>query len=206
MASFENLSSEGSFAEDERKLLDLWKKLGAFERSVSQRKGAPNFIFYDGPPFATGKPHYGHLVASALKDIVPRYWTMRGRRVERRFGWDTHGLPIEQQIEAKLGLSGPNAVRAYGVDKFNETCRQNVLTYVDEWRRTITRIGRWVDFDNDYKTMDKSFMESVWWAFSELWKKGLVYKGLRVMPYSWALSTPLSNFEAGQDYRDVEDP
>ncbi len=206
MGSFEELSSEGSFAEEERKLVELWKKLKAFERSVSQRKGAPNFIFYDGPPFATGLPHYGHLVASTLKDIVPRYWTMRGYRVERRFGWDTHGLPIEMEIEKQLGLSGPQSIRELGVDKFNETCRASVLKYVDEWRKTVTRLGRWVDFDNDYKTMDLSFMESCWWVFGELWKKGLVTKGHRVMPYSWRLSTALSNFEAGLDYRDVDDP
>ncbi len=206
MASFENLSSEGSFAQDERKLLELWKKLGAFERSVSQRKGAPNFIFYDGPPFATGLPHYGHLVASTLKDIVPRYWTMRGYRVERRFGWDTHGLPIEMEIEKQLNLSGPQSIRELGIEKFNEACRASVLKYVDEWRRTVTRVGRWVDFDDDYKTMDLPFMESVWWVFGELWKKGLVTKGHRVMPYSWRLSTALSNFEAGLDYRDVDDP
>ena len=206
MPPFAEVSSESSFAEDERKLLELWKRLHAFERSVSQRKDAPNFIFYDGPPFATGLPHYGHLVASTLKDIVPRYWTMRGFRVERRFGWDTHGLPIEMEIEKQLNLSGPASIRALGIDTFNEACRASVLKYVDEWRRTVTRVGRWVDFDDDYKTMDLPFMESVWWVFGELWKKGLVTKGHRVMPYSWRLSTALSNFEAGLDYRDVDDP
>ncbi len=206
MGHFENVSAEGQFAAEERKVLELWQRLQAFERSVSQRAGAPNFIFYDGPPFATGLPHYGHLVASTLKDIVPRYWTMRGFRVERRFGWDTHGLPIEMEVEKQLGLSGPASIRALGVEKFNETCRGSVLTYVDEWRRTVSRVGRWVDFDHDYKTMDLSFMESVWWVFAELWKKGLVVKGHRVMPYSWRLSTALSNFEAGLDYRDVDDP
>ena len=206
MGSFEEMSFEGSFAEDERSILSLWEKLHAFERSVSQREGAPNFIFYDGPPFATGLPHYGHLVASTLKDIVPRYWTMRGFKVKRRFGWDTHGLPIEMEIEKQLGLSGPQSIREMGVDKFNEACRASVLKYVDEWRKTVTRVGRWVDFDDDYKTMDLAFMESVWWVFGELWKKGLVTKGHRVMPYSWRLSTALSNFEAGLDYRDVDDP
>jgi isoleucyl-tRNA synthetase len=201
-------SDEGqvNFAAEELRVLELWNRIDAFKRSIREKSADKSFIFYDGPPFATGKPHYGHLVASALKDIVPRYWTMRGYRVERRFGWDTHGLPIEQQIQEKLNLDSPRAIKEFGVDKFNETCRANVLTYVDEWRRTITRVGRWVDFDDDYKTMDKPFMESVWWAFSELWKKGLVYAGRRVMPYSWALATPLSNFEAGQDYRDVDDP
>ena len=206
MGFFDNVSSEGQFATEERKVLELWKRLNAFERSVSQRKDAPNFIFYDGPPFATGLPHYGHLVASTLKDIVPRYWTMRGFRVERRFGWDTHGLPIEMDVEKKLGLSGPQSIRELGIEKFNETCRANVLKYVDDWRQTVGRLGRWVDFDNDYKTMDLPFMESVWWVFGELWKKGLVVKGHRVMPYSWRLSTALSNFEAGLDYRDVDDP
>ena len=206
MASFQSISSEGQFAQEEKKVIDLWEKLRAFPRSVEQRASAPNFVFYDGPPFATGLPHYGHLVASTLKDIVPRYWTMRGYRVERRFGWDTHGLPIEMEVEKALNLSGPASIRALGVDTFNETCRASVLKYVDEWRRTVTRVGRWVDFDNDYKTMDVSFMESVWWVFAELWKKGLVTKGHRVMPYSWRLSTALSNFEAGLDYRDVDDP
>jgi isoleucyl-tRNA synthetase len=206
MASFDEVPSEGQFAADERKILELWQQVKAFERSVSGRAQAKNFIFYDGPPFATGLPHYGHLVASTLKDIVPRYWTMRGFRVERRFGWDTHGLPIEMEVEKQLGLSGPASIRALGVDTFNETCRGSVLKYVDEWRKTVTRVGRWVDFDDDYKTMDLSFMESVWWVFAELWKKGLVTKGHRVMPYSWRLSTALSNFEAGLDYRDVDDP
>ena len=194
------------FAVAEREVLALWQRLGAFQRSVDERPRSKSFIFYDGPPFATGLPHYGHLVANTLKDIVPRYWTMRGFRVERRFGWDTHGLPIEMDVEKKLGLNGPGDVRALGIDQFNETCRANVLTYVDEWQKTVTRLGRWVDFENDYKTMDLSFMESVWWVFSELWKKGLVYQGQRVMPYSWRLSTALSNFEAGLDYRDVDDP
>ncbi|MCC7072993.1 MAG: isoleucine--tRNA ligase [Deltaproteobacteria bacterium] len=196
----------GDFAGAEHAVLALWERLGAFERSVTERPKGKSFIFYDGPPFATGLPHYGHLVANTLKDIVPRYWTMRGHRVERRFGWDTHGLPIEMDVEKKLGLNGPGDVRALGIEKFNETCRTNVLTYVDEWRKTVTRVGRWVDFDHDYKTMDLSFMESVWWAFAELWNKGLVYQGQRVMPYSWRLSTALSNFEAGLDYRDVDDP
>jgi isoleucyl-tRNA synthetase len=203
---FGAVGSEVQLAFEEKKVLALWEKVDAFRRSVEQRPTEKSFIFYDGPPFATGLPHYGHLVASTLKDIVPRYWTMRGHRVERRFGWDTHGLPIEMEIEKQLGLSGPLSIKALGVDKFNEACRSSVLTYVDEWRRTVTRVGRWVDFDNDYKTMDLPFMESVWWVFAELWRKGLVYKGERVMPYSWRLSTPLSNFEAGLDYRDVDDP
>ncbi len=206
MPAFSPVRSEVGFPEQEERILALWEKLQAFPRSVQARPQTKSFIFYDGPPFATGLPHYGHLVASALKDIVPRYWAMRGMRVERRFGWDTHGLPIEMEQEKALGLSGPSSIREYGVDKFNEACRAGVLRYVSEWRRTITRVGRWVDFDDDYKTMDLSFMESVWWVFAELWKRGLVYQGVRVMPFSWRLSTPLSNFEANLDYRDVDDP
>jgi isoleucyl-tRNA synthetase len=206
VGAFRPVGSDAQLAAEEKQVLSIWEKIDAFRRSVEQRPTEKSFIFYDGPPFATGLPHYGHLVASTLKDIVPRYWTMRGYRVERRFGWDTHGLPIEMEIEKQLDLKGPGSIKEMGVDKFNEACRGSVLKYVDEWRRTVTRVGRWVDFDNDYKTMDKPFMESVWWVFSELWKKGLVYKGVRVMPYSWRLSTALSNFEAGLDYRDVDDP
>ncbi len=203
---FAPVDADASFAKEEERILAFWQQGKTFERSVEARPKEKSYIFYDGPPFATGLPHYGHLVASTLKDIVPRYWTMRGHRVERRFGWDTHGLPIEMDVEKKLGLKGPGDIRAFGLAKFNEECRSGVLRYVDEWRKTITRVGRWVDFDNDYKTMDVSFMESVWWVFAQLWEKGLVYQGHRVMPYSWRLSTPLSNFEAGLDYRDVDDP
>jgi len=206
MATFPTLDSSLSFPQLEEKILRLWAELNAFERSIEQRSEESHYTFYDGPPFATGLPHYGHLVASTLKDIVPRYWTMRGHRVERRFGWDTHGLPIEMDTEKKLGLNGPASIRELGVDKFNESCRSGVLRYTEEWRRTITRLGRWVDFDNDYKTMDASFMESVWWVFKQLWDKDLVYEDYRVMPYSWRLATSLSNFEAGLDYRSVQDP
>ena len=206
MSIFAPIAADVSFADEEKRVLAFWEKSDTFRRSVEGRLVDKSYIFYDGPPFATGLPHYGHLVASTLKDIVPRYWTMRGYRVERRFGWDTHGLPIEMDVEKKLGLKGPADVRAFGVAQFNEECRAGVLRYVDEWEKTITRVGRWVDFKDDYKTMDVSFMESVWWVFSQLWEKGLVYQGHRVMPYSWRLSTPLSNFEAGLDYRDVDDP
>ena len=190
----------------EAELLKLWRSRESFRRSVEERSEEKRFVFYDGPPFATGLPHYGHLVASTLKDIIPRYWTMRGYRVERRFGWDTHGLPIEMEMEKRLGLSGPSSVQEYGVAEFNEACRANVLRYTEEWEQVVTRLGRWVDFEDDYKTMDPSFMESVWWVFERLWEQGLVYQDFRVMPYSWRLSTALSNFEAKLDYRDVDDP
>ncbi|MEE2788789.1 MAG: isoleucine--tRNA ligase [Myxococcota bacterium] len=183
-----------------------WRSNETFKRSVDDKPEANKYVFYDGPPFATGLPHYGHLVASTIKDIVPRYWAMRGHRIERRFGWDTHGLPIEMLMEKQLGLSGPSSIREFGVAAFNEACRANVLRYTEEWEKVIERLGRWVDFENDYKTMDATFMESVWWVFKSLWDKGLVYKDFRVMPYSWRLCTSLSNFEANSDYRDVQDP
>ncbi len=203
---FRPLPSEPDFPAQEAVIQALWSEIGAFRRSVDERPATSRYVFYDGPPFATGLPHYGHLVASTLKDVVPRYWTMRGHRVERRFGWDTHGLPIEMLVEKDLGLSGPTSIREYGVDRYNEACRASVLRYTAEWERIISRLGRWVDFEDDYKTMDPSFMESVWWVFGELWKKGLIYQDFRVMPYSWRLSTSLSNFEANLDYRDVQDP
>ncbi len=186
--------------------LEWWKLNSIFEKSIQGRSESPSFVFYDGPPFATGLPHYGHLVPNTLKDVVPRYWTMRGFKVERRFGWDTHGLPIELLVEKKLGLSGPTEIKKYGVDNFNEVCRANVLTYTQEWRQIIERLGRWVDFDNDYKTMNLSFMESVWWVFSELWNKELISQEFKVMPYSCRLSTSLSNFEASLNYQDVQTP
>jgi len=206
MSALKPLDTQVPFPKLEERVLERWRETDVFKRSVSQRPEARQFNFYDGPPFATGLPHYGHLVASTIKDIVPRYWTMRGWRVERRFGWDTHGLPIEMEMEKELGLSGPTSIREYGVDRFNEACRANVLRYTKEWEEVVGRLGRWVDFEDDYKTMDLNFMESVWWVFKQLWEKGLVYQDFRVMPFSWRLSTALSNFEANLDYRDVQDP
>jgi isoleucyl-tRNA synthetase len=206
MGIFKPVSSTATFPEMELEVLAYWSEHAVFERSVESRPIEKHYVFYDGPPFATGLPHYGHLVASTLKDIVPRYWAMRGYRVERRFGWDTHGLPIEMEMEKTLNLSGPSSIREYGVDNFNEACRANVLRYTKEWERVVGRLGRWVDFENDYKTMDASFMESVWWVFKRLWDDDLVYEDFRVMPFSWRLSTSLSNFEANLDYRDVQDP
>lgn len=203
---FSPVSNKVSFPAMEEEILRFWESANVFRRSLRQREGAPEYIFYDGPPFATGLPHYGHLLAGAIKDIVPRYHTMRGHLVARRFGWDCHGLPIEALAQEKLGLSGAAAITAYGVDRFNETCRSMVLTYTAEWRRIVARMGRWVDFDNEYRTMDLSFMETVWWVFKQLWDSGRIYRSYRIMPYSWKLTTPLSNFEAGSNYRDVQDP
>jgi len=203
---FSKLPSDPSFPALEEEILALWDRLDAFRESNRRREGGPEFVFYDGPPFATGAPHYGHLLAGTIKDIVPRYWCMRGHRVERRFGWDCHGLPIEALAQEALGLAGSADILATGVDVFNEKCRTMVQTYVAEWRKTVTRMGRWVDFDDDYKTMDPAFMESVWWVFKQLWERGRVYRSHRIMPYSWKLTTPLSNFEAGSNYKDVQDP
>ncbi len=200
------VSNKISFPRLEEDILRWWAEADIFRRSLEQRRGAPEYVFYDGPPFATGLPHYGHLLAGTIKDIVPRYHTMRGRYVERRFGWDCHGLPIEALAQERLGLSGAREIVERGVDVFNETCRSMVLTYTQQWRQIVTRMGRWVDFDNDYKTMDLPFMETVWWVFKQLWDQGRIYRSYRIMPYSWKLSTPLSNFEAGRNYRNVQDP
>ncbi|TGO86428.1 hypothetical protein BPOR_0304g00020 [Botrytis porri] len=194
------------FPKEEEEVLRKWKEINAFERQLELSEGKPRYTFYDGPPFATGLPHYGHLLASTIKDIIPRYWSMKGYHVERRFGWDTHGLPIEHEIDKKFGISGKDAVMKMGLAKYNEECRAIVMRYSSEWRTTIDRLGRWIDFDNDYKTMDPKFMESEWWVFSEIFKKGSVYQGYRVMPYSTVLTTALSNFEANQNYQDVTDP
>ncbi len=203
---FKPVSNKIDFPGVEKAMQAFWTAHDTFKKSLALRRSAPEFVFYDGPPFATGLPHYGHLLAGTIKDIVPRYQTMRGHYVERRFGWDCHGLPIEALAQEQLGLAGTGAIREAGIDTFNETCRSLVLKYVAEWRKTVTRMGRWVDFDNDYKTMDPAFMETIWWAFKQLWEQGRVYKSYRIMPYSWKLTTPLSNFEAGSNYQDVQDP
>ena len=203
---FKPVSNKVAFPKMEEEILKVWERNSTFEKSLKRNEGKARYKFYDGPPFATGLPHYGHLLAGTIKDIVPRYQTMRGKYVERRFGWDTHGLPIEALAQDALGVAGAPEIKALGVDKFNEQCRSMVLKYVSEWRKTVTRMGRWVDFDHDYKTMQPEFMETIWWVFKQLWQQGRVYRSHRIMPYSWKLSTPLSNFEAGSNYKDVQDP
>ncbi len=191
----------------EEEVLSYWDETKAFERSVSERPESKPYVFYDGPPFATGLPHYGHLLASTAKDVVPRYWTMKGFRVERTWGWDCHGVPIENMIEGELGLKGgKKGIEELGIDKFNAACRASILRYDKDWKVSIRRLGRWVDMDHSYMTMQKTFMESVWWAFSELYKKDLVYRGRKVVLYCPRCSTPLSNFEIAMDnsYKDVE--
>ncbi len=197
-----------SHSEQEKQLLESWEKNRIFERSVEERPEGKRYTFYDGPPFATGLPHYGHLLASIIKDVIPRYWTMKGYRVERRWGWDCHGVPIENIIEKELDLKGgKKGIEELGIDKFNAACRAAILRFDKEWEGTIRRIARWVDFKNSYKTMDNGFMESVWWAFKTLYKKELVYEGKRVILYCPRCATPLSNFEIAMDnsYKDVED-
>ena len=194
------------FPKREEKILKFWNENAIFQKSLEQREGQTYYSFYDGPPFATGLPHYGHILAGTIKDVVARYRTMRGYYVPRRFGWDCHGLPVENEIEKLHHLSGKQSIEEFGIAQFNEECRKIVLRFTSEWKKTVERMGRWVDFGKTYRTMDISFMESVWWVFGELWKKGLVYEGYKVMHYSPKLGTPISNFEANLNYREVDDP
>lgn len=189
----------------EEAILGYWDKIGAFEKSLKKDAPRGDFVFYDGPPYATGLPHYGHLLPSTIKDMIPRFKTMQGYRVLRRWGWDCHGLPIENLIEKKLGLSDKKAIVDYGIDKFNKAARESVFEYDKEWQAVVKRLGRWIDMDNAYHTMDSSYTESVWWSFGELYKKGLVYEGFRVMQVCPRCETTLSNIEVGQGYKDVQD-
>ncbi len=210
--AYPDVDPRPNFPQLETDILARWDKEDTFRASIDIRPagddGDNEFVFYDGPPFANGLPHYGHLLTGFVKDAIPRYQTMRGKRVERRFGWDCHGLPAEVKAEQELGISGHPDITAFGIDKFNDACRASVLQYTAEWRDYVTRQARWVDFDNDYKTLDLSYMESVMWAFKTLWDKGLIYEGFRVIAYCWRCETPLSNIETRMDdvYRDRQDP
>jgi isoleucyl-tRNA synthetase len=210
--TYPQVDPQPNFPRLEEGVLARWERDQTFAASVAAREAGPSgdneFIFYDGPPFANGLPHYGHLLTGFVKDAVPRYQTMKGRRVERRFGWDCHGLPAEVEAEKELGIAGHPAITEFGIDKFNDACRTSVLRYTDEWQRYVTRQARWVDFENDYKTLDTPYMESVMWAFRTLWDKGLIYEGFRVLAYCWRCETPLSNTETRMDdvYRDRQDP
>ncbi len=205
--------SSPRFPQIEERVLDYWDKDGTFQASVDQREpgenGANEFVFYDGPPFANGLPHYGHLLTGYVKDLIPRFQTMRGKRVERRFGWDTHGLPAELEAMRQLGIKTTDEIVDMGIEKFNDACRESVMKYTGDWREYVTRQARWVDFDNDYRTMNPDYMESVIWAFQQLYDKGLVYEGFRVLPYCWNDETPLSNHELRMDddvYQLRQDP
>lgn len=192
-------------AQREEKILEFWKENNTFQKSLEKESPKGEYVFYDGPPFATGVPHYGHILGSTAKDVIGRYQTMKGFRVPRRWGWDCHGLPIENIVEKNLGISGRKAIEEYGVDKFSEEARSSVLKYVGEWKKTVDRMGRWVDFDNSYKTMDNSFIESVWWALGQLNDKGLLYEGVRVLAYCPRCETPIANSEIAMDnsYKDI---
>ncbi|MEY4019490.1 MAG: hypothetical protein RLZZ590_790 [Actinomycetota bacterium] len=200
-AAREGVNPSPSFPAVEQEILGFWAKDNTFQASIDQRKeaGAEEFVFYDGPPFANGLPHYGHLLTGYTKDMVPRFKTMQGYRVERRFGWDTHGLPAEVEAERQLGISGRHEIERIGIDVFNNACRTSVLKYTKEWEQYVTRQARWVDFENDYKTLDTNYTESVLWAFKELHNKGLIYEGFKVLAYCWRCETPLSNHELRMD-------
>lgn len=207
------LSASPNFPEIERAVLEYWKQDDTFAASIAERdpgeNGSNEFVFYDGPPFANGLPHYGHLLTGYVKDVVPRYQTMQGKKVDRRFGWDTHGLPAELEAERQLGITDKSEIGRMGLAAFNDACRSSVLRYTQEWEEYVTRQGRWVDFENDYKTLNVEYMESVIWAFKQLWDKGLVYEGYRVLPYCWKDQTPLSSHELRMDddvYKMRQDP
>ncbi len=204
----ENNTNENSvkskIAEREEKILAFWKERDIFKKSL-EKNIKKTFTFYDGPPFANGMPHYGHMLASFIKDAIPRYMTMKGCKVDRRWGWDCHGLPVENEVEKEFGLKTKKDIESFGIEKFNEEARLNVMKYADKWREIIPRIGRWVDMENDYRTMDSSFTESVWWAFSELYKKGLIYQGFKSMHICPRCETTLSNFEVTQGYKEITD-
>ena len=204
---YKNVESKVDFPAMEEGIVQFWEDHDTFKKSLKTREGNPEFVFYDGPPFATGLPHFGHFVPGTIKDIIPRYKTMRGYHVERRFGWDCHGLPVENLVEKELGLKSKSEIEKYGIAKFNEACRSTVLRYTKEWRTVNTRLGRWVDFDNDYKTMDPDYMETIWWVFKTLWDKGLIYEGYYILPYCPHCATVLSNQELSLGgYKDDSDP
>jgi isoleucyl-tRNA synthetase len=169
-----------SFPKEEERILKFWEEIDAFQTSLKLNEGRPRYSFYDGPPFATGLPHYGHILAGTIKDVVTRFAHMTGHHVERRFGWDCHGLPVEYEIDKTLGITGPEDVWKMGIANYNAECRKIVMRYSREWESVVKRMGRWIDFKNDYKTMDLDFMESVWWVFQQLFEKGLVYRGFKV--------------------------
>ena len=208
MSFFPNVSPKQSFPALESEVLAYWKANNTFKKSIESRPADNPYRFYDGPPFITGTPHYGSLLSSVVKDVVGRYWTMRGKRVDRVWGWDCHGLPIEEKVQKKLGLNSNKEIEERGIKEFIYGCYEYTQTTSAEWDWYIDKIGRWVDMDRAYRTMDQDYMESVMWVFKQLWDKGLIYKGKRVSLYSWKLSTPISNFEVAMDdtYQDVNDP
>ena len=205
-SKFDQVEERPSFPKNEEKIIEFWRKIDAFRTQCKKTEECPVYTFYDGPPFATGMPHYGHLITGGLKDVVTRYWTQRGRSIVRRFGWDCHGLPIECIINKQLNIQTKKDLNAIGIEKYNAECRKVVMTYADDWKYYTERFGRWIDFDNDYRTMYPSFMETVWWVFKKIFEQNRVYRKCKVMPYSCACNTVLSNFEAGENYQVASDP
>jgi isoleucyl-tRNA synthetase len=202
---FDAVDPKQPFPDLEKMILASWRAEDTFRRSQELRKDRERFGFYDGPPFATGLPHYGHLLAGTIKDVIPRYRTMRGNFVQRRFGWDCHGLPVENLVEKEHNLKSKKDIEEIGIEKFNALCRASVLRYAAEWRATVERMGRWVDMDWDYRTMDPPYMESIWWVMDRLYEKNLLYEGHKPMHICPRCVTPLSNFEVTQGYKEVTD-
>jgi isoleucyl-tRNA synthetase len=202
---YKKVSTDLNFVEREKEILGFWKENRIFEKSVELRKGCPNFTFYDGPPTANGKPHIGHILTRVIKDIIPRYKTMKGYNVLRKAGWDTHGLPVELEVEKQLGISGKPEIEKYGVEPFIKKCKESVWTYEQEWRRMSERVGFWVDMDDPYVTYHNSYIESVWWALKRIWDQGLLYKGHKIVPYCPRCGTSLSSHEVAQGYKDVKE-
>jgi len=205
-SKFAKVPERADFPEEEEKILAYWKEIDAFKEQTRRSVGKKPYTFYDGPPFATGLPHYGHIAAGTIKDVMTRYAVQTGHHCERRFGWDCHGLPIEYEIDKRYEIKSSLEREEIGIKEYNRRCREIVMTYSKEWEHIVGRFGRWIDFENDYKTMDQKYMESVWWTFKQIYDKGLVYRGSRIMPFSTACNTVLSNFEAGSNYKDTRDP
>ena len=203
---FKKVEPTMNFVPIEEKILDFWNREQVFKKSIENRKDAPNYVFYEGPPTANGLPHAGHVLTRVVKDLIPRYKTMTGHRVDRKAGWDTHGLPVELEVEKQLGISGKPEIEEYGVEEFIKKCKASVFTYEQEWRKMTERVGFWIDMDDPYVTYHNTYIESVWWALKSIWEKGLLYKGNKVVPYCPRCGTSLSSHEVAQGYKEVEDP
>ncbi|HHW70748.1 MAG TPA: class I tRNA ligase family protein, partial [Clostridiales bacterium] len=202
---YKSVSPSFNFVEMEKETLKFWKENNIFKKSIEAREGGEIFTFYDGPPTANGKPHIGHVVTRVIKDIIPRHRTMKGYKVLRKAGWDTHGLPVELEVEKKLGISGKPQIEEYGVEKFIKKCKESVFTYKKEWEEMSERVAYWVDMEDPYITYENDYIESVWWSLKIIWEKGLLYKGYKVVPYCPRCGTPLSSHEVAQGYEEVEE-
>ena len=202
---YKKVELKNGFVGMENEVAEMWKQKNIIKKNFEMNKGQRYFTFYDGPPTANGKPHVGHIETRVMKDIIPRYKVMKGYHVDRKAGWDTHGLPVELEIEKKLGISGKEQIEEYGVEKFVKQCKESVFTYVHMWEQMTNKVGFWVDMEHPYVTYHNDYIESVWWALKEMWKKGLLYEGHKVMPYCPRCGTALSSHEVAQGYKDVKD-